>query len=584
MVLERCAKDKAFRASILRMCSEDFVFWCDVFSWTYNGKDFPMSAVRPFILYDFQEGIAADGNEAIGAHDFLVPKGRQLGISWLFQNLQIWRWLFSPMQSFLNLTRDPEMVDKRGDPKSTFWRFDFILSYLPEWMRPPVREKVERKERHLFNPLNKSVINGIGPGDSEDLGRGDVRTAVWWDEMPHHKNADMAFNSAQHTTNSRIGWGSHNGEDTLFYRLIQKGAVRSREAWWHMHPGRKRGLYRTADDGRVDILDKKYVFPDGYEFVLDRRLRSPYFDWQEARADDRKLFYQEVAGEAVRKEQLFFDYELIRKLRASCRPAYWRGELENRTFMKSVAGRLKLWMHEEDLRSLHGRKFCVACDISYGAGATPSVASIADKATGRKVGEFVTDQSKPSEFAESVVELCHVFNHAYLAWESNGPGREFGERVIELGYKHIYWRRNEERVDAAPTTNPGFRMSRDSKKALMGRYQRCLATGEFVNPSDDALRQCLEYIVVGDKVNHAGSMDKNKPLAYGSNHGDYVIADAMCCYIVRGADARKEDKKKLDIHPTSLAARRREREIERRRRSTEHYSWIDGTRGAGAAA
>ena len=46
---------------------------------------------------------------------------------------------------------------------------------------------------------------------------------------------------------------------------------------WKKHPERSRGTY-TSDKKELEILDKDYVFPAGYDFVLDGKIRSPYYD------------------------------------------------------------------------------------------------------------------------------------------------------------------------------------------------------------------------------------------------------------------------------------------------------------------
>ena len=92
-----------------------------------------------------------------------------------------------------------------------------------------------------------------------------------------------------------------------------------------------------------------------------------------------------------------------------------------------------------------GAVFVAASGLAFPLGASPS-----DCKTGEKVGEVATSTMRPDKIADLAVALCKLFagsseRGAFLIWEAPGPGRNFGDRVIELGYNNVYLRHAEGR-------------------------------------------------------------------------------------------------------------------------------------------
>ncbi len=191
-------------------------------------------------------------------------------------------------------------------------------------------------------------------------------------------------------------------------------------------------------------------------------------------------------------------------------------------------GDLQLWMHLRDGRPPEWDKFCVGCDISMGLSKTPSAASIANQTTWEKVGLLATPRLSPERFAEEVVNLCKWLNDAYLIWELNGPGLQFGKRVIELGYLNVYYRTSEGTLSRKVSDSPGWMSSRDNRRLLFGDYCAGLSSGRFVNHDEHGLKECRHFVLnkTGEIVN---SVQNNTGDRYGagSNHADVATADAL---------------------------------------------------------
>jgi hypothetical protein len=90
--------------------SRDFIWWCDTFAWTYDPKTYPAFPSRRFVLFDYQAAGSKKILKAIGIHDILIEKSRQMGVSWLLMAIFVWLWLFRPMQSILLGSRKEDLV------------------------------------------------------------------------------------------------------------------------------------------------------------------------------------------------------------------------------------------------------------------------------------------------------------------------------------------------------------------------------------------------------------------------------------------------------------------------------------------
>src|SRR5262249_39681267 len=178
-----------------------------------------------------------------------------------------------------------------------------------------------------------------------------------------------------------------------------------------------------------------------------------------------------------------------------------------------------------------GEQYVIGGDIGAGVGATPSVLTIVEKRTREKIGRFRTAGLDPTKFAECAVALAKWFNNAFLIWESNGmTGQLFGKRVVELGYRESYYRREERGLEhkIAKAIIPGWHNTPDNLDLLLGAYARALANSFFVNRSRESIDECRQYVwLPNNHVANATARGITDPATGGKNHGDEVIADAL---------------------------------------------------------
>jgi len=520
------------KLDIWKMCSRDFLFWVNTFVWTYNPKLTPAPTEIPFITYDFQDWALLQADDSIDrpqddgtfGQDILFEKSsRDMGASWMCILPIAWRWQFREMQSFLMVSRKEEYVDKTGDPKCLFWKLDYIHKNQPGWLLPSGcggdRKNPHRSKLHLRNPENGSVVDG--ESTTGDVARGDRRTAILLDEFAFVENGNKVLSSTGDATNCRLFNSTPNGAGNGFYAVRERKGVNRLRLHWSIHPDKAKGLYYD-ENGKP---------------------RSPWYDRECERRASALEIAQELDIDYLASGSQFFDVEVIDQIKNTdvCDPTH-RGDVvfnketaEFKEFISDESGKLRLWCDLVNGKPSIETNYSVGVDIATGTGASNSVISIADSNTGEKVGEWSDPHTDPSKLGYYAVALCHWFSgecgNAFMTWESNGPGRIFGKTVIDLGYRYIYYKRNENSLDKKQSDIPGWQSSRDSKLTLLGEYRRALAKKEFINRHLAAISECEDYVyLAGGGVAHQASQDTEDPSGARDNHGDRVIADALAFF------------------------------------------------------
>ncbi len=607
-MLRMAGADPSAAAQIRTMCSEDLLFYLNTFGWTYSPKDNPGHPVTPFITYEYQdESMIETVRSIVMGRDEARPKSRGTGASWMGLSVFEWFWHFREYQSFLIVSRKQELVDKRGDPKTLFWKIDFLHRHMPRWLLPSGRwlggKDPHRKEMHLANADTHSVIDGESTTDN--LAVGDRRTAIMVDEFgPFGADGYAVLTGTRDVTNCRLFYSTPRGQNA-FYDVCAKLDAHVMYLHWSRHPIFSRGLYTTDErTGEVVLLDgwrgevevkgdrgtrRTVRFPEEYPFILDPgdalttlpghtgpRLRSPWYDHQCRRCANEREIAQELDIDFVGSDFPFFEPKFIEGLRKRyCRSPVLVGDLEfdretlePKRFVENPKGALHLWIPlNRKGRPASDRRFVVGSDVSAGTGASNSVSCVVDRATGEKVGVLRTPHLRPNPFAEYSVALATFFNKAFMIWDGSGPtGRVFRDRVVGFGYGDVYYRRNEKKVTRAISDEPGYFLNPEAREALLEDYRAALADHRYINRSAQGMAECLQFIRKADgTIEHSASANAFDPSGARTAHGDEVIADALAC---KGLHERQERIKAAEPRiPVGSLAWRRKRKDETARRA-----------------
>jgi hypothetical protein len=542
---ERGATDPRFAAAMRQRCKDDVLFFINVFIWTYDPRRDPYSKL-PMITYYFQDETVLELVEAVmRGEDIIVEKSRDMGASWICLLVFLWLFMFYPLKSFLIGSRVENYVDKQGNPKALFWKLDFALEHMPAWLRP----NIMRLKLHVRNLDNGSVIDGESTTD--EFSRGDRRTAILLDEFAAVPNGHRILSASRDATKCRIFNSTHLGTGTAYYELT-RGTIRKLRLHWSEHEQKNIGAYTRKGDEFI-YLDRKYWRGRKgrreeclkYDDIIAKRgvptpdgmTRSPWFAVQCERAAHAVEIAQELEIDCLGSSFQFFSAISIQEHidRHACAPfrvgevEYDALTLQPKRWRDDKHGRFRLWMLlDANGMPLTKSEKSLGADISAGTGSSNSALSAIDTLTNEKVLEFASPYVRPEEFGKLSVVVARWLGEAFMIWEQSGPGRQYGDIVVEAGYGNIYFRRDEEKVVPKMTNIPGWVPTKDNKLAVIGEYRRALEMQTCVNRSEIALSDCLEYIfTAGGTVEHSRAANSIDPSGAKKNHGDRMIADAL---------------------------------------------------------
>lgn len=577
-ILDLAERDPKIRAELIRMCSEDILFFINLFVIQYNPNFIAggMSMEEgPFVSWEYQDsGILIVLGWIESRQDGVIEKSRELGASVMCLFICLWMFLFHRNKKFLVISRNAESVDKPDEPDSLFWKLDFVISKLPRWM---TRGRVVRRKMGFKNPLLNSYITG--QATTGKAGVGGRCTAMFLDEFSQIEEDREVFARTKHTTGCRIFNGTHVGTETMFYEMCDPtsavyASIQRLQIHWTQHPDKAKGKYQFIE-GRLKVLDTNYLYPENYQFVKDGRpsggfapgIRSPWYD-KMCEGMLSTAIAMDLDIDAHASTALFFDATLVRRLMAESRPANWVGTLE---FDKDTGkpkglqqgdGKLALWINPKLDGIVPFGKYTIAADICFGTGKTPSCASIMEAGVGRKVGMYVDPWIEPADFATFCVALCLLFEDAngepaLLGWDGHGPcGSQFKNRVIALGFRKVHYRQNENLLTAKASDEPGMFYGQAKPKAgLLSEYQLALRKRTIHNPDYLSLEECLSFLHDGKGgAIHKKEKSTDDPAGAGENHSDRAYADALNCRLIRDYldGGKKAQAAKSGCEPGSL--------------------------------
>lgn len=529
-LVELCINDSGLSHEVWMMCRRDLLFWINTFCWTYDPRKIP--SVVPMVTWEFQDRMLKKIEQCIGVSDLVVEKSRDMGVSWAVIYAILHRVLYYENQSFLIVSRKEDLVDKPDDPDSLFWKLDFAIKYMPEFLLP---NRI-RTRLHFHNQDMGGTIDGTS---TSDPGRGGRRTAILLDEFAAMEKTRAVLSATGDATRSRIMVSTPMGSGNAFYDKAHDGKTPKITAHWSQHPEKARGLYFVGVKPRSPWYDEECNRRSPYEVAqeLDINYLGSNYPFFEEEICDRS------EREDVREPDLVgnLDYDLI--------------SLEPRGFLTIPApeGKMLLWCDIIDGRPDPNHQYVIGADISAGTGATPSCLAVIDCMTREKVGEYANAHIDPFDFGRLAVAMCRWFaslprtgprdevaglEPASLIWEHNGPGRHFAKGVIDSGFRNFYYKEREDQLSAKPTDNPGWYSTKPAKLSLLSDFRYAMKQRTYVERSRHCVAECRHYVYLSqnNSVEHDQAAYNEDPTAARDNHGDRVIASALALRQVGNRD------------------------------------------------
>jgi len=521
--------DERVQADFRSAFADDFCLWMRLTGWTYapkevdgvSGREIPSRMPhRPFVLWGCQERAVGEIlSGVVEGRDVVVRKSRDMGASWLLAGISAWGWLFKGWQTLL-VSRVEDGVDRPGDPDSLLWKVDYLLEGQPEWLLPlPAKELLKRgseTRQHMMlrNPVSGATI--AGQASTAHVGRGGRRTLVLFDEFAAMGEAEAAWRSAADCTACRIAVSTPLGSGTHYATLVRmartQGDPRLVELLYVDHPLKGRGReWRTDVDGRVTgVAGQEYEW-------------TPWLGEQLKRRDTVDMAQNVFATEVGSGSNFFTPGVVTAHMNEYAVPGE-RCELLRGRWIPDQNGRWRVFREGSS-----EREYVMFADPSYGTGSANAAVCVMDAESREVVAEFVDPNIPPHDLANEMVDVAMTAyrgrRHPLIGWEVNGPGAGLHHDFQRIGYSEVYRQRMVGTTTERLTVRIGWNSSRRAKRTLLAGLSRSLSQGEVRIPSEETLREMLDYVICEDGAIESAS---RRDLSSGAkeSHGDRVIAVA----------------------------------------------------------
>lgn len=568
-IWDECMSSGLTRRLVTKACEEDVLFWINVFGWQTNPENLGEED-GPFITFPFQEEAILNTIrwQIVERRRVIWEKSRKQGGTFLALFKSIWLALFHDRKRSLWMSHTKEAVEKSGDEDTLFGKIEFILSRLPSWMTGnyPEKGKVIEKRGGVYSfAAHRSQI--VGTSTTVRSGVGGRVTEINLDEFSKYTSAEAILGQTR-DTGPPLLIGTHYGVGGLFYDLCKTPDSLKCVMHWSKNPMYNRGLYNS--DPKLKPHERAVLPesppPEGYPYITDGSphggpfpgLRSPYYDELSRDRSRREIAMHWDIDPASASHQ-FFDAQLIRDLvlRFSRDPE-WVGDVDFAPDGKlhglrpNPTGSLKLWFKplpgsDQTQRYLVPSVYKVGIDVGAGTGATPTCMSIGDALANRKVAEWKCATLSPERVVPVAIAICHLFTSpngdpAQQIFDATGQsGSGYQKALKESGFRNCWmYKGNELGLNPVSSDKLGWYSTGQNKYLLLARYESALRKGLLVNPSEEALKECLAFEKTGSTIEHGHSLRSENPDEGRDNHSDMAIADALMWKLLEEAGAARE--------------------------------------------
>ena len=251
--------DPEARAVLLRQAQDDCAFFLAMFGWIFEPRlKGGRGGDAPYIPYAYQVDVIRwidwcmeqeDANA-----DGVISKCRDLGVSWIFCGWVLWKWLFTYPFNALLLSRKEELVDSPS-PKSLFSKIDYLLTRLPQWMKPRGYNNKFRMRLLLLHPQNGNSI--AGESTTTKSARGDRATMMLYDEAGFIPNFLHTWGSGANSTDHRFAVSTETLEEGPDFHDLWASTTGARrpavmELDWDVSPVHDDAWYEAQRDRFAD--------------------------------------------------------------------------------------------------------------------------------------------------------------------------------------------------------------------------------------------------------------------------------------------------------------------------------------------
>ncbi len=404
----------------------------------------PQRGRIPFNLYPFQAKVL----QLFKENPFdIVLKSRQLGISTLAAAYALWLMLFYKDKNVLCI------ATKQETAKNMVTKVKFMYNSLPSWLREQNNDGTYKKPEEE-NKLTLRLNNGSqikATSAASDSARSEAVSLLIIDEAAFIDGIEEIWASAQQTL--ATGGGA-----------IVLSTPYGTGNWFHK-------MWVKAESGENNFL------PIKLKWNLHPERDQAWRDRQDEDLGDPRLAAQECDCDFSTSGNTFFYQEHLDGFVSE----NLKDPLEMRGFDKGY------WIFEHPS---FNENYMILGDVARGDGSDFSTVQVIKTSNNEQVAEY-KGQLGTSEFGSLLVQVATEYNNGLLVCENNNIGWGTVQKIIELGYKNLYYSPKSGNVEISsylPNYEdmskfvPGFSMTGATRPLALSRFR------EIINEKSTIIR------------------------------------------------------------------------------------------------
>lgn len=251
------------QAAIKKQIKKDILFFFNYFVWTLDPREETDKQEMPMLLYEYQQkfvlwfiALVMGTQGTIKRHNIVIPKSRDMGVSWLIAAINVWFLLFHRSSVCVG-SRKEEECDVLGDIESLLEKHRFIIRRLPDFLIPEGMNL--NNGGHLGHKLLRNPEGGQISGESANpnFGRGGRNLYTVLDEFAAWDHDEQAWTSCGGSTQVRVAIFTPKGPFNKAAKLCNPDPSTGRpekieefRMHWSLHPIKAAGL-RKDKDGKL---------------------------------------------------------------------------------------------------------------------------------------------------------------------------------------------------------------------------------------------------------------------------------------------------------------------------------------------
>jgi len=431
----------------------------------------PVRGNIPFRTYPFQDDLL----DKFRDHRFnAIAKARQLGISTIVAGYIAWTLLFYRDKNIL------VMATKYSTASNMVKKVKHVLGNIPEWLKI---SKIKVDNKHSFELSNGSVVKAIPT--SADAGRSEAVSLLVVDEAAHVENMDEIWTAIMPTISEGgrcIALSSPNGIGNWFHKTFEdslngQNSFIATSLPWNVHPEHDQDWF----ENETKNLSKREI---AQEYLVSFN----------------------ASGETVIDPD---DIEFLRKTAIEPKKKSWMDR------------NLHVWKPYN-----HQGKYLLSADVARGDGQDYSVFHVINVNTMEQVAEY-QGKVAPEQFVNLIFDIAHEYGSAMVVIETNNIGYTVAQKLIDLGYRNVYYSNKSTHEYVNPNAAygnsnvvPGFTTSVKTRPLIIAKLDEMIRNKSIHINSGRLVRELEKFIWV-----------HGRPEAQKGYNDDLVMSLAIACWV-----------------------------------------------------